>query len=100
MLASGFGTGLVVAALFDAILLAIKDELVGSASGVLSAIQSIASSVGVAIFGTVFFNKVASGHIDQGFRNALLLQVGLVSIFLVITFFLPKKAMDNSEYAH
>lgn len=99
MLLSGFGTGLVVAALFDAILLAIKDELVGSASGVLSAIQSIASSVGVAIFGTVFFNKVTSGHIDQGFRNALLLQVGLVSIFLVITFFLPKKAMDNSEYA-
>jgi hypothetical protein len=73
---------------------------VADASGVLSAIQSIASSVGVAIFGTVFFNKVASGHIDQGFRNALLLQVGLVSIFLVITFFLPKKAMDNSEYAH
>jgi len=100
MLVSGFGTGLVVAALFDAILLAIKDELVGSASGVLSAIQSIASSVGVAIFGTVFFNKVASGQIDQGFRNALLLQIGLVSIFLVITFFLPKKSMDNTEYAH
>jgi hypothetical protein len=73
---------------------------VGSASGVLSAIQSIASSVGVAIFGTVFFNKVASGQIDQGFRNALLLQIGLVSIFLVITFFLPKKSMDNTEYAH
>jgi len=100
MLVSGFGTGLVVAALFDAILLAIKDELVGSASGVLSAIQSIASSVGVAIFGTIFFNKVTTGQIDQGFRNALLLQVGLVSVFLVITFFLPKKSMDNSEYAH
>jgi len=100
MLVSGFGTGLVVAALFDAILLAIKDELVGSASGVLSAIQSIASSVGVAIFGTIFFNKVTTGQIDQGFRNALLLQVGMVSVFLVITFFLPKKSMDNSEYAH
>jgi EmrB/QacA subfamily drug resistance transporter len=100
MLVSGFGTGLVVAALFDAILLAIKDELVGSASGVLSAIQSIASSVGVAIFGTIFFNKVTTGQIDQGFRNALLLQVGLVSVFLVTTFLLPKKSMDNSEYAH
>jgi predicted MFS family arabinose efflux permease len=100
MLVSGFGTGLVVAALFDAILLAIKDELVGSASGVLSAIQSIASSVGVAIFGTLFFNQVATGHIDMGFRHALLLQVGLVSIFLVITFFLPKKAVGDTEYAH
>jgi EmrB/QacA subfamily drug resistance transporter len=100
MLVSGFGTGLVVAALFDAILLAIKDELVGSASGVLSAVQSIGSSVGVAIFGTLFFNKVSSGAIDAGFRHALLLQIGLVSLFLIITFFLPKKAMDGSEYAH
>jgi hypothetical protein len=100
MLVSGFGTGLVVAALFDAILLAIKDELVGSASGVLSAVQSIASSVGVALFGTIFFNKVASGAIDVGFRHALLLQIGLVSIFLLITFALPKKAVGNTEYAH
>ena len=99
MLISGFGTGLVVAALFDAILLAIKDELVGSASGVLSALQSIGSSVGVAIFGTLFFNQVTAGHIDKGFRNALLLQIGLVSTFLLITFFLPKKSMDNSQYA-
>jgi hypothetical protein len=51
MFISGVGTGLVVAALFDAILLAIKDELVSSASGVLASIQSIGSSVGVAIFG-------------------------------------------------
>lgn len=100
MVVSGFGTGLVVAALFDAILLAIKDELVGSASGVLSAVQSIGSSVGVAIFGTIFFNQVTSGQIDKGFRHALLLQIGSVSLFLLITFFLPKKAMDVSEYAH
>jgi EmrB/QacA subfamily drug resistance transporter len=99
MFISGFGTGLVVAALFDAILLAIKDELVGSASGVLSAVQSIGSSVGVAIFGTLFFNKVSSGAIDAGFRHALLLQVGLVSLFLVITFFLPKKAVGDTAYA-
>ena len=100
MLVSGFGTGLVVAALFDAILLSIKDELVGSASGVLSAIQSIGSSVGVAIFGTLFFNHVSSRQIDKGFRDSLLLQIGLVTFFLIITFFLPKKAMDSSEFAH
>jgi EmrB/QacA subfamily drug resistance transporter len=99
MLVSGFGTGLVVAALFDAILLAIKDELVGSASGVLSAIQSIGSSVGVAIFGTLFFNQVAKGHIDAGFRHALVLQIGLVFGFLIITFFLPKKSQDSVQYA-
>jgi len=100
MFISGFGTGLVVAALFDAILLAIKDDLVSSASGVLASVQSIASSVGVAIFGTIFFNQVATGNIDTGFKNALLLQVGLVCIFLIITFFLPKKAVGSAEFAH
>ena len=100
MFVSGFGTGLVVAALFDAILLAIKDDLVSSASGVLSAIQSLGASVGVAIFGTIFFNQVATGQIDTGFKNALLLQVGLVCVFLVITFFLPKKAVGSPEFAH
>ena len=45
------------------------------------------------------FNQVTAGHIDKGFRNALLLQIGLVSTFLLITFFLPKKSMDNSQYA-
>lgn len=100
MIVSGFGTGIVVAALFDAILLSIKDELVGSASGVLSSVQSIGSSVGVAIFGTLFFNHVATGQIDKGFRNALVLQIGLVTVFLLITVLLPKKAMDNAEYAH
>ena len=100
MFISGFGTGLVVAALFDAILLAIKDALVSSASGVLSSVQSIASSVGVAIFGTIFFNQVATGNIDTGFKNALLLQVGLVCILLIITFFLPKKAVGSAEFAH
>ena len=69
-------------------------------TGPASYFQSIGSSVGVAIFGTLFFNKVAGGHIDAGFRHALLLQVGLVLIFLLITFFLPKKAVGNTEYAH
>jgi len=99
MFVSGLGTGLVVAALFDAILLSIKDELVGSASGVLSAIQSIGSSVGVAIFGTVFFKQVGLFQIDQGFRNALVLQAGLVALFLVISFFLPKKSLTDAHYA-
>jgi MFS family permease len=99
MFVSGLGTGLVIAALFDAILISIKDELVGSASGVLSAIQSVGSSVGVAIFGTVFFKQVGLFQIDQGFRNALVLQAGLVALFLVISFFLPKKSLTDAHYA-
>ncbi len=100
MVVSGFGTGLVVAALFDAILVSIKDELVGSASGVLSSVQSIGSSVGVAIFGTLFFNQVTTGQVDKGFRDALLLQIGLVTLFFLLTLLLPKKSKVISEFAH
>jgi hypothetical protein len=100
MFFSGLGTGLVIAALFDAILLAIKDELVGSASGVLSSVQSIGSSVGVAIFGTVFFKQVDLFNIDQGFKNALILQAGLIVLFLILTLFLPKKINAEAAISH
>jgi len=97
MFLSGCGTGLVIAALFDAILLAIKDDLVGSASGVLSSVQSIGSSVGVAIFGTIFFKQVELFKIDQGFKNALILQAGLILLFVILTVFLPKKISAEAD---
>jgi EmrB/QacA subfamily drug resistance transporter len=89
MVLSGFGTGLVVAALFDTIISAIGDGAVGSASGVLSAVQSIASSVGVAAFGTAFFAGVTKGDPSLGFRHSLWIQLALVSVFFVVTFALP-----------
>jgi len=96
MVLSGIGTGLVVAALFDTIISAIEDRAVGSASGVLSAVQSIASSVGVAIFGTAFFAKATLGDSAEGFRNSLWIQVALVSAFLVVTFALPARKPEQA----
>ncbi len=91
MVISGFGTGLVVAALFDTIISAISGRAVGSASGLLSAVQSVSSSVGVAVFGTAFFAGVTDHHSPLiGFRHALEIQIGFVACFLAVTFFLPK----------
>jgi len=50
------------------------------------------SSVGVAIFGTVFFNYALQGQADVGFRNALLVQLALVVLFVVVASVLPKRA--------
>ncbi len=97
MVLSGLGTGLVVAALFDIIISAISTEHVGSGSGVLSAVQNIAASVGVALFGTVFFAKATTGRSDLGFRNALLVQVALVAVFFLASFTLPKMAARHEE---
>ena len=91
MIVSGFGTGLVVAALFDTIISAISGRAVGSASGLLSAVQSVSSSVGVAVFGTAFFAGVTDHHSPLiGFRHALEIQIAFVVCFLAVTFFLPK----------
>ena len=49
-----------IAALFSIVLAAVTDEEAGSASGVLSAVQSIAASVGVALFGTIFFSRATA----------------------------------------
>ena len=89
---SGIGTGLIAAPIFDTILSTVKPQQSGSASGVLSAVQSVFSSVGVAVFGTIFFKSALIGEADSGFKNALLAQVVIIALFFAISAFLPKRA--------
>jgi EmrB/QacA subfamily drug resistance transporter len=92
LLVSGIGTGFIAAPIFDTILTTVDSKQSGSASGVMSAVQSVFSSVGVAIFGTVFFKFATVGQADAGFRNALIVQLVILAIFLVVTNFIPKRA--------
>jgi len=52
----GIGFGASIGQLFDFILAGVGMDEVGSASGVLEAIQQLASALGVAILGTIFFS--------------------------------------------
>jgi hypothetical protein len=88
---------MIAAPIFDTILSTVEGNLSGSASGVLSAVQSVSSSVGVAIFGTVFFNYLQLGEADAGFRNALLVQILIIVLFLGVSSVLPKRA-ERQEY--
>jgi MFS family permease len=97
MLVAGIGSGLMVAALFDIVLGAADESEVGSASGLLSAVQSIASSLGVAVFGTVFFAQVKLGDVNQGLQNALWVSAALMVVFLLISPLLPKKSADQGH---
>ncbi len=92
---SGIGSGLVVAALFSIILGAVNDNETGSASGVLTAAQSIGASVGVAVFGSVFFNALAGGSASNAYRLALFIQGGLLIVFLALSFRFPKHERDE-----
>jgi hypothetical protein len=55
---AGLGMGIALPPLFDFILAGVKMDQVGSASGVLNAIQQFGAAVGIAVFATVFFAYV------------------------------------------
>ncbi|MEV7830989.1 MFS transporter [Streptomyces subrutilus] len=93
----GVGAGLVIAALFSFILAAVDDDEIGSASGVLSAVQSIGGSLGVAVFGSVFFARAETGDFTGGFQRALLVQACLLAAFFAITFLLPAKGRPEDQ---
>ncbi|WP_120338648.1 MFS transporter [Cryobacterium soli] len=92
LLLTGIGSGFVVASLFNVILGTVDDDEVGSASGVLTAVQSIFSAVGVAVLGSVFFAGLDAGDPGQGFRTALLVQGGLIVVFLLLSPLFPVRA--------
>ena len=61
-LLAGAGMGLALPPLFDFILAGVKDHEVGSASGVLNAVQQFAAALGIAVFATVFFAYLDAHH--------------------------------------
>ncbi len=61
----GIGAGFVFGQLFDVILASVGEEEVGSASGLLNALQQLAFSFGVAVIGTVFFDVVDVPHLPS-----------------------------------
>ncbi|MFE5094709.1 hypothetical protein ACFRCI_31265 [Streptomyces sp. NPDC056638] len=63
----------------------------------LSAVQSIGGSIGVPVFGSVFFADARSGDFASGFRHALIAQSCLLAAFLAMTFLLPKKGRPEGE---
>jgi EmrB/QacA subfamily drug resistance transporter len=92
---AGIGSGLVIAALFSIILAAVKDDEIGSASGVLTAVQSIASSIGVAVFGSTFFTQITVGTAEHAFQQSLYIQAVLLVVFLGLTFLFPRKGRSD-----
>ena len=95
LLLAGFGIGLVVAPLFGFILAAVDDQEVGSASGVLNALQQLASAIGVAVLGTVFFAALPSpGYVD-GLEQVLVLVVGLTGAAMLLALLLPRHSREE-----
>jgi predicted MFS family arabinose efflux permease len=90
----GAGAGASMGQLFDFILAGVGMEQIGSASGVLEAVQQLSTAIGVAALGTIFFSAFA-GHLPTHALAitawACLAPVGLA---FALIFRLPMRARE------
>ena len=97
LLAFGAGMGMIFLPLYDIIIADVEDDEVGSAAGVLEAVQQLGGSLGVAVLGTIFFSVMGSAaaahrahslHAAQVTALAALAATGLA---FGIGFLLPRR---------
>ncbi|NUS42460.1 MAG: MFS transporter [Mycobacteriaceae bacterium] len=97
----GLGMGLIFVPLFDIIMGEVADEEVGSASSALESMQQLASALGVAVFGTVFFSEGGARMHQQSALDAAatttLVALVLTAVAFALGFLLPKHARQGGH---
>jgi EmrB/QacA subfamily drug resistance transporter len=91
----GAGIGMLISPLFDFILASVGDHEAGSASGVLNASQQLASAIGVAAIGTVFFSTLSRDGFVAAIGRSLEIQVGIAVALFVLALALPRRPRDD-----
>jgi EmrB/QacA subfamily drug resistance transporter len=96
---AGIGMGLSLPPLFDFILAGVQEHEVGSASGVLNAVQQLAGALGIAIFATVFFAYLDGHHGPSASTvNTVWLSLIPVALAFLGVFRLPRRAREQSVH--
>jgi hypothetical protein len=90
----GAGIGMLISPMFDFILASVRDHEVGSASGILNAIQQLASAIGVAAIGTAFFSTLGRSGYTAAIRQSLMIEVGVAAVLFVLACALPRRPRD------
>jgi MFS family permease len=90
LLVAGIGVGFVAGSLFGFILAAVADDEVGSASGVLNALQQLASAIGIAVLGTVFFGALPAPGYVAGLERVAVLVAALAVAAMALVLLLPR----------
>ncbi|HEV2342900.1 MAG TPA: MFS transporter [Actinocrinis sp.] len=94
----GLGMGLLITTFFATVVSAVDDEETGTAGGVLNAVQQLANSLGVALFGTLYFDSLRAGHSSVSATSSTLWFAGaLVVLCLPLGFLLPRFARTDLE---
>jgi EmrB/QacA subfamily drug resistance transporter len=91
----GAGIGMLISPLFDFILASVNDHEAGSASGVLNAAQQLASAIGVAAIGTVFFSTLTRHGFTAAISQSLEIQLGVSVALFALALALPRRPRDT-----
>jgi EmrB/QacA subfamily drug resistance transporter len=91
----GIGLGMLVAPLFDFVLASVQEHEVGSASGVLNAVQQLAGAIGVAVFGTIFFGLLHHAGFAAAIERCLLVVTCVAPVLVVLCGLLPRHAREQ-----
>ncbi|MFI7675711.1 MFS transporter [Actinophytocola sp. NPDC049390] len=96
----GAGMGMIFVPLFDIIVGDLADDEVGSASGILTSVQQLGASLGIAVLGTVFFSNVdapaAPAFVDAA-KVVTLVAIALTAVTFGLGFLLPRKAKNAAH---
>src|SRR4051812_27450392 len=101
---AGIGMGLTLAPVFDVVLAGVEDHELGSASGLVNALQQLGGGLGIAIMGTLFFSLATSHASDSAravpdfalsMRRTLWVEVALLAVTFGLAFLLPRRAREG-----
>jgi EmrB/QacA subfamily drug resistance transporter len=95
LLVAGIGIGMLVSPLFDFILAAVTDDEVGSASGVLNALQQLGGALGVAAMGTLFFTTLSHSGFVPAISHSLVAELATTPVLLALVSMLPARARES-----
>jgi EmrB/QacA subfamily drug resistance transporter len=94
-LLAGAGMGALLAPLFDFVLAGVDDHEVGSASGVLNAMQQLGGAIGIAVLGTIFFSAAAASGMAAAFERVLWIEAGVLLVVAALVCVLPMRAREG-----
>lgn len=96
----GLGGGLAIVPLFSIILAGVGDHEIGSASGLLNAVQQLGGTLGVAIAGTLFFGMLPKAAGPLRAMETTILVAGLLLVGAVaLVQLLPRRARPEDTHA-
>jgi len=99
LVVSGMGLSLLVIPLANVVLAAVPREVASGAGGILSTSQQLGGALGVAIVGTVFFDRLERGSFTAAFRHATPVVIALFLVAAVLSLFLPDTALAEVDVA-